>query len=84
MTDLPFTEQYSLEIFSKKMSLMIRLHLHEAKCMKFWQYREYASVYTKTLNLPSTKFPAYVKKTKRAEHDKNIREVLDFFSVNRP
>lgn len=39
------------------------------------QCRQFASTYSKTLNMPITKFPAYVKKTKRAEHDKLIREV---------
>lgn len=48
-------------------------------CSKFqnrsFQCRQYASTYTKTLNMPVTKFPAYVKQTKRPEHDKQIREV---------
>lgn len=47
----------------------------EAILTKYVQYRFFASVYTKTLNLPATKFPAFVKKAKRLEHDKNIREV---------
>lgn len=48
-------------------------------CSKFrhghFQYRQYATTYSKTLNMPVTKFPAYVKQTKRPEHDKQIREV---------
>lgn len=39
------------------------------------QYRQYATKYTKTLNMPVTKFPAYVKKTQRQRHDELIREV---------
>lgn len=39
------------------------------------QCRQFASKYSKTLNMPITKFPAYVKKNKRAEHDGLIREV---------
>lgn len=39
------------------------------------QCRQFATSYTKTLNMPVTKFPAYVKKNKRLEHDATIREV---------
>lgn len=41
----------------------------------YLQYRQYATKYTKTLNMPVTKFPAYVKKTQRPQHDGLIREV---------
>lgn len=43
-------------------------------CRNVLFYREYAT-YTKTLNLPKTTFPAYVKEKVRANHDKAIREV---------
>lgn len=61
------------------MSLIYRLFLNNEKCANLKQIREYATIYTKTLNLPTTKFPAYVKKTKRPEHDKKIREVKNGF-----
>lgn len=38
-------------------------------------YRQYATKYTKTLNMPVTKFPNFVKKTQRPKHDELIREV---------
>lgn len=61
------------------MSLIYRLLLNNRRCANLKLFREYATIYTKTLNLPTTKFPAYVKKTKRPEHDKKIREVkMDF------
>lgn len=43
-------------------------------CRNVSVYREYAT-YSKTLNLPKTKFPIYVKDKVRADHDKAIREV---------
>lgn len=56
------------------MSLFYKIILNLSEISKCLKYRHYA-IYTKTLNLPSTKFPTFVKKAKRPEHDKNLREV---------
>lgn len=56
------------------MSLFYKTILNPSEISKCLRYRHFA-VYTKTLNLSSTKFPTFVKKAKRPDHDKNIREV---------
>lgn len=57
------------------MSLIYHILLHPRSKDYWLQCRRFATSYSKTLNMPVTKFPAYVKKTKRAEHDELIREV---------
>lgn len=57
------------------MTLFYRFLLCPTYRNGYFYCRHYASTYTKTLNMPVTKFPAYVKQTKRSEHDKQIREV---------
>lgn len=58
--DMTIFHSFLLNLFNRKACL---------------QYRQYATSYTKTLNMPVTKFPAYVKKTQRPRHDGLIREV---------
>lgn len=57
------------------MSGIYRISLNSYNQNSWLRWRQYATSYTKTLNMPVTKFPAYVKKNKRAEHDASIREV---------
>lgn len=61
------------------MSLIYRVFLHSKNHNCWLQCRQFAKVfttiYTKTMNLPVTEFPLYVKKAKRPEHDATIREV---------
>lgn len=57
------------------MTLIYPILLNSTNRNCWLQCRQFATKYTKTLNMPVTKFPAYVKKTKRAEHDGLIREV---------
>lgn len=59
------------------MSLVYQILINSFNRNGWLQFRRYATIYTKTLNLPVTKFPIYVKKTKRAEHDGHIREVCE-------
>lgn len=57
------------------MSLIYQNLLNQSGRRCWLQCRQFATVYTKTLNMPVTKFPLYVKKNKRPEHDGHIREV---------